>query len=120
MRKMNATAGSFSLRDGSKALIRFAPAGSSVDLSAVRDRLSTARSAVLFAVGPRSRRSIVDDILELPKSIYLAGVAARPTTESRLRSIAAALHQSLPPPVRREDGPTKWRRLSERPPSDPG
>jgi hypothetical protein len=114
MRKRNATAGSFSLRDGSKALIRFAPG--SVDLGEVRDRLSTARSAVLFAIGPRSRRSILDDILGLAKRIYVGGVARTPNEGKQVTIYRGGVARVSPLPYGEKTAPRSGDGFPRQPP----
>ena len=120
MRKMNAIAGSFSLRDGSKVLIQFAPAHSSIDLDEVRDRLSTARSAALFAVGPRSPRSSWMVSWSFRRASTLRASRARPKTESRLRSIAMALPEFPPSRTARRRPNAVATDFRDNHPSDPG
>jgi hypothetical protein len=71
----NARAASVTLGDGSLARLWSAPVNDAVDLADVRGCLRASRSAILFAIGPRSRRSLVDDILPLAKQLFVAGVA---------------------------------------------
>jgi hypothetical protein len=75
----NAKPSTFTMTDGSSATLRFAPVRNGIDLADVRRHVESARSAILFAVGPRASRSIVDDILRLSGRrsgrLHVAGVA---------------------------------------------
>jgi hypothetical protein len=65
----------FQQSDGTQVRSWFAPVRNGADLADVRRYVASARSAILFAVGPRTRTSVVDDILRLSGSRYVAGVA---------------------------------------------
>jgi hypothetical protein len=75
LREFNGAPRHFTLSGGTTVQLRFAPVRNNFDLAEVRGLLAQARSAILFAVGPRSRRSIVDDILNVSGLLYVAGVA---------------------------------------------
>jgi hypothetical protein len=75
MMAANAASSAFSLADGSAATLWFAPVGNGEDLTDVRRCVAQARSAILFAIGPRPPKSVVDDILGFSSRLYVAGVA---------------------------------------------
>jgi phosphatidylserine/phosphatidylglycerophosphate/cardiolipin synthase-like enzyme len=75
LKKDNTGPRTIELDAGSRMRLWWAPVADFGDIDDVRKCLREARSAVLFAVGPRSRRSVVDDILRLASQLYVAGVA---------------------------------------------
>lgn len=75
MRQINAKPATFDLADGSRARLWSAPVENGADLADIGACLSRSRSAILFAVGPRSRQSMVNAILSLAQQRYVIGVA---------------------------------------------
>jgi PLD-like domain len=71
----NAKPADFTLADGSRARLWFAPVRNGADLAELRGHLAAARYGILFAMGPRGRKSIIDDILQVSGRVYVAGVA---------------------------------------------
>jgi phosphatidylserine/phosphatidylglycerophosphate/cardiolipin synthase-like enzyme len=71
----NAQSDAFTLTDGARIRLRFAPVRDRADVEDVRACLSAARSAVLFVMGPQPQKSILADIVRLSRRLYVAGVA---------------------------------------------
>jgi hypothetical protein len=75
MAAANAKPAVFALPDGVRARLWFAPVRDGVDLADVARCVAAARSAVLFAIGPLARKSVLDDVLRRSGRLYVAGVA---------------------------------------------
>src|SRR5262249_46753760 len=70
----NAQPMDFTLTDSTGVRLWFAPVDGFVDLSELRALVDSAKFAILFAVGPRGKRTILDDIIALSGRLYVAGV----------------------------------------------
>jgi hypothetical protein len=72
----NAAPATFTIDDGAQVTLWFAPQRNGAELAAVRQQLAAARTAILFALGPRSSsNSVFEDILARSGALYVAGIA---------------------------------------------
>lgn len=104
----NAMPAAFTIADNLEVTLWFAPQRNGAELDAVRAQLAKAHTAILFALGPRSRsNSIFEDILARSSSLFVAGIA-RSADGARI-----SLHQHgnevivTPPPPQSEARDTK-------------
>jgi phosphatidylserine/phosphatidylglycerophosphate/cardiolipin synthase-like enzyme len=74
----------FVLSDGTRTRLWFAPANKGGDLDEVRAWFSRARTAILFAAGPRSQKSLFNEAVRLSDRLYVAGIASTSDSGSRV------------------------------------